>query len=110
MREYPELVTAEPAPDDQEVLGKAWPRVQEWRELKKAHPGRGRSLSWLEREDRIRTLEVTLLTEHGMTLPPETYPVRGLARDSQLRGAGRPCTPPGNAGPGVRCSVGCAGY
>ncbi len=27
---------------------------------------------------------VALLTEHGMTLPPETYPLRGIARDSQL--------------------------
>ena len=84
MREYPEPVTAEPAPDDQEVFGKAWPRVQEWRELKKAHPGRGRSLSWLEREERIRELVVALLEEHGMTLPPETYSLRVLARDSQL--------------------------
>ena len=77
-------MTAEPAPDDQEVLGKAWPRVQEWRELKKAHPGRGRSLTWLEREEPIRELVVALLEEHGMTLPPETYPLRGLSRNSQL--------------------------
>lgn len=84
MWECPELVTAEPASDDQEVFGKAWPRVQEWHELKKAQPGRGRSLTWLDREERIRELVVALLEEHGMTLPPETYPLRVLARDSQL--------------------------
>ena len=83
-REYPELVTVEPAPDDEEVFGEAWPLIREWRRLRRSHPNRGRSLSWLVREERIRTLEVALLEKHGMTLPPETYPLRGIARDSQL--------------------------
>ena len=83
-REYPELVTVEPAPDDEEVFGEAWPFIREWRRLRKGHPHRGRSLSWLVREERVRTLEVALLEKHGMTLPPETYPLRGIARDSQL--------------------------
>ena len=83
-REYPELVTVEPATDDEEVFGEAWPLIREWRRLRRGHPHRGRSLSWLVREERIRTLEVALLEKHGMTLPPETYPLRGIARDSQL--------------------------
>ena len=74
----------EPAPDDEEVFGRAWSSIKEGRGLKRGHPPRGRSLSWLVEEERIRTLEVTLLAEHGMTLPPETYPLRGIARDSQL--------------------------
>lgn len=83
-REYPELVTVEPAPDDPEVFGDAWDSIREWREIRKDHPNRGRSMSWLETEERIRELEVLLLEEHGMTLPPERYPLRGMARDSQL--------------------------
>ena len=83
-REYPELVTVEPAPDDEEVFGEAWPLIREWRKLRRGHPNRGRSLSWLVREERVRTLEVALLEKHGMTLPPETYPLRGIARNSQL--------------------------
>ena len=83
-REYPELVTVQPASDDEEVFGEAWPLISEWRRLRKGHANRGRSLSWLVREERIRTLEVALLEKHGMTLPPETYPLRGIARDSQL--------------------------
>ena len=33
-REYPELATLEPADDDEDVFGKAWPLIVRWRELK----------------------------------------------------------------------------
>ncbi len=32
-REFPDLVTREPAEDDEEVFGDAWPLIVEWREL-----------------------------------------------------------------------------
>ena len=94
-REFPDLVTLEPAPDDEEVFGEAWPVVVEWRELKAAHPDEGRSLSWLRTEERFMTVELALLEDHGMTLPPETYPAARLrpqradqlAQDSALRHA-----------------------
>ena len=35
-------------------------------------------------EVRIRELEVAMLEEYGLTLPPETEPLRGLWRRSQL--------------------------
>ena len=41
-REYPDLVTLEPAPDDEEIFGEAWPLIVEWRELKDAHPNDGK--------------------------------------------------------------------
>ena len=82
-REFPDLVTREPSEDDEEVFGDAWPLIVEWRELKAAHPNRGRSLSWLATQERLLTVELALLEEHGMTLPPETYPLRGFARDGQ---------------------------
>ena len=82
-REYPDLVTREPAEDDEEVFGEAWPLIVEWRGLKDAHPSRGRGLSWLATQERLLTVELALLEEHGMTLPPETYPLRGFARDEQ---------------------------
>ena len=40
-REYPDLVTLEPALDDEEIFGDAWPLVVEWRELKDDPPQRG---------------------------------------------------------------------
>ena len=40
-REFPDLVTREPAEDDEEVFAGAWPLIVEWRALKAAHPSRG---------------------------------------------------------------------
>ena len=82
-RQHPDLVTVDPA-DDDEVFGDAWPLVDEWRGLWKDHPDRGRGLRWLEAEARILELELAMLEEHGLTLPPETEPLRGLERNAQL--------------------------
>ena len=81
----PELVTREPAEDDPEVYGDAWPLVKEWRELKARHPVQGRSLSWLTDHERLLTLELAMLEEHGLTLPPAKEPVEGLARRDHTR-------------------------
>ena len=43
-REYPDLVTLEPAPGDEEAFGDAWPLIVEWRKLKATHPNEGRGL------------------------------------------------------------------
>ena len=82
-REYPDLVTLEPAPDDEEIFGEAWPLIVEWRELKDAHPNEGRGLAWLANEERMLVVELALLEDHGMTLPPEKQPLRGFDRDGQ---------------------------
>ena len=82
----PELVTREPAGDDAEVYGDAWPLVREWRELKDRLPVRGRSLSWLTGYERLLTLELALLEEHELTLPPQKQPVRdSLSRRNHTR-------------------------
>ena len=83
-REFPELATLEPAEDDADVFGDAWALIQEWRELKETHPNRGRGLAWLRQQERLLTVELALLEEHGLTLPPETYPLRGLDRGAQV--------------------------
>ena len=82
-REFPDLVTLEPAEDDEEVFDNAWPLIVEWRELKSSHPNDGRGLEWLETHERLLTVELALLEEHGMTLPPEAYPLRGFPRKGQ---------------------------
>ena len=84
-RKYPELVTREPAPDDEEVYSAAWPLVEEWRRLREGHPNDGRSLSWLVTEERILNLELVMAEEHGLTLPPETQPLAGVWRNGQRR-------------------------
>ena len=83
-REYPDLATLEPADDDAEVFGGAWPLIVEWRELKDIHPNKSRGLEWLKDEQRLLELELALLEEHGMTLPPEQRPLRGFARSGQV--------------------------
>ena len=83
-RRHPDLVTAEPDEDDEEVFGDAWPLVREWRDLWDGHPAQGKGLAWVSTRERILELEVALLEEHGLTLPPETEPLRGLDRGAQL--------------------------
>ncbi len=83
-RDFPDLVTREPADDDEDVFGDVWPLIVEWRELKATHPNRGRGIEWLRVEERRLALELTLLEGHGMTLPPETYPLRGFERGGQV--------------------------
>ncbi len=79
----PEIVTEEPADDDPEVYGTAWPLVEEWRRLRVDHPRQGKSLSWLVTEKRLLTLELAMLDDHGLTLPPEKQPLRGFGRKGQ---------------------------
>ncbi len=83
-RDFPDLVTIDPAEDDEEVFGLAWPLVEEWRELRDTHPDRAKGLAWLRTEERFLAVELALLEEHGLTLPPETYPLRGLDRGAQV--------------------------
>ena len=83
-REFPDLVTLDPAPDDEEVFGEAWPLIVEWRELKATHPNEGKGLAWLRTEERFLALALTLLEEHGLTLPPATFPLRGFDRNGQV--------------------------
>ena len=83
-REYPDLVTLEPADDDEEVFGDAWPLIAEWREIENTHPHNGKGFKWLTVQKRLLAVELTLLEEHGMTLPPEKQPLRGLDRSGQI--------------------------
>ena len=82
-REHPDLATLEPAGDDEEVFGGAWPLIQEWRELKATHPDRGKGVEWLLVEERFLSVELALLEEQGLTLPPARFPLRGFDRNGQ---------------------------
>ena len=83
-REYPDLVTQEPAPDDEAVFGDAWPLIVEWRAIRQTHPNDGAGLEWLVVHERVLEVELVLLEQHGMTLPPEKQPLRGLDRSGQI--------------------------
>ena len=83
-REYPDLATFEPDDDDEEIFGKAWPLIEEWRELLAAHPERGEGVGWLTTQERVLEVELALLEKHGMTLPPEKQPLRDFDRSGQI--------------------------
>ncbi len=83
-RRDPEVVTEEPEGDDACVYGAAWTLVEEWRSLRSGHPNQGRTLSWLTTEERLLTLELAMLEDHGLTLPPEKQPLRGFGRRGQI--------------------------
>ena len=83
-RRHPDVVAWAPAGDDPEVYGAACPLVREWRELWMEHQPVGNGLAWVRVRQRILELEVALLVEHGLTLPLETAPLRGLDRNEQL--------------------------
>ena len=82
-RSDPEVVTETPDDDDVEVYGEAWPLVEEWRRMRDGHPYEGKSLWWLTTHERLLVLELAMLEEHGLTLPPETQALRGFGRRGQ---------------------------
>ena len=81
----PSVITMEPQPGDEQVYGKAWPLVDEWRRLRQSHPAQGRGLSWLVEEERMREMEIALIDRHELTMPPDTDPWDSLGRGTQVR-------------------------
>ena len=73
-RVYPELVTREPAQDDEEVYADAWPLVNEWRRLE-VRREMGTKLDRARTRERIMELEIAMIDEKGLTLPPEDSPM-----------------------------------
>ena len=94
-REFPDLVTLEPASDDEGVFGDAWPLVAEWRGLKATHPNEGRGLEWLSVEERVPGLGAGAAGGARDDAAPGDVPAEGLrteragqlAQDSALRHA-----------------------
>ena len=81
----PSVITMEPQPGDEEVFGDAWPLVDEWRRLRESHPTEGGGVSWLVDEERLRELEIALIGEHELTMPPDTDAWDSLSRRTQVR-------------------------
>ena len=84
LRRHNGVVIREPADEDEEVYGAVYPLVSEWRALWVGHSPRGKGLAWALKRERILELELAMLEEHGLTLPPETAPLVGPERREQL--------------------------
>lgn len=81
-RPYSDVVTPDPLPDDAAVYGEAAEMVEEWRRLRTAHPATRDRPARVEQ--RMLELEIVLIDNFRLTLPPETYPWDGLSRADQV--------------------------
>ncbi len=79
----PGLVTGEPHPGEEESYGAAMALVDEWRDLR-SRRGEGTRLEQATCRVRIMELEIAMLGEHDLTLPPETEPLHPSRRAVQI--------------------------
>ena len=73
-RPYPQLVTVEPEEGEELIYGEASPIVVEWREVRRTLGEAKRQLDKLDARKRLVELEVRLVGDHELTLPPAVYP------------------------------------
>lgn len=83
-RPYPQLVTPEPEPGEELVYGEATAHVAAWREARRQSREGRRGLERLDAELRMRELELVLIGDHELTLPPAVYPWDRADRRSEL--------------------------
>ena len=73
-RVYRELVTWEPESGEEDAYGDAAPLVVEWRLVRREVLAGGDSRSARQSVERLRELEIALIGEYGLTLPPALHP------------------------------------
>lgn len=76
-RAYPQLVTMEAEEGEENVYGDATPVIVEWREARdelREAARAGTTLDRTEARKRVLTLEIVLIRDHKLTLPPASYP------------------------------------
>ena len=79
----PRVVTSDYAPGDEEVYGESWPLVDEWRALELRREV-GTKLDRARTRERIMALELALIEDHGLTLPPARSPMHPSERETHL--------------------------
>ena len=83
-RPYRDLVTLEPEPGEEQVYGEATPLIVEWRRARAEFLDAEDDLSRAIAEERMRELEIELIGERELTLPPRTYPWDGSDRRDEV--------------------------
>ena len=78
------VVTEQAGPGDEDAYGAPWPLVEEWRAVHERHPPGGTGVAWLRDEERLRELEIALIAEHALALPPERFRWDAVTRRAQL--------------------------
>ena len=84
-RQYRDLVTIEPEPGEEQIYGDALPLIVEWRHVRSAFLTGGGTMKKAQAEARLRELEIALIDEYGMTLPPATHPWDQFQKRDELQ-------------------------
>ena len=86
-RTYPQLVTPEAEPDEDLVYGEAAPVIVEWRRVRAEFLKTlktGTTLDRTEVQEPMLELEIAIVGEHELTLPPASFPWDQFDRQDQL--------------------------
>ena len=73
-RTYPQLVTPEAEPDEDLVYGDATPVIVEWRRVRAEFLKTRTTLDRTEVQEPMLEMELALVGEHELTLPPASFP------------------------------------
>ncbi len=79
------VVTLEEQPDEGHAFGAAAPLVAEWRGLRSVGEASGGRVERAKAAVRRWELEIAMLSDYGLTLPPETEPLDASRREDHLR-------------------------
>lgn len=78
------VVTADPRPGEEASYGRGMPAVAEWRRLNQRRE-EGTKLDQVKTRERIMALEIAMIGEYELTLPPDTDPLHPSQREGYLR-------------------------
>ena len=73
-RPYPQLVTLEAEPNEDLVYGDAAPVIVEWRSVRAEFLKTRTTLDRTEVQEPMLEMEIALVGEHELTLPPASFP------------------------------------
>lgn len=77
------VVTVEPHQDEVQSYGVGMALVEEWRALNRRR-GEGSKVEQARLRERVMELEIALIGEHGLALPPNTEPLHASERERYL--------------------------
>ena len=86
-RLHRELVTQEAEPGEEQVYGEATPVIVRWRRARAEYAEAlktGTALVKAEAQARVLELEIAIIRDHELTLPPATYPWSRAERREQV--------------------------
>ena len=83
-RTYPQLVTPEAEPGEDLVYGDATPVIVEWRRVRAEFLKTGATLDRTEVQGPMLEMEIAIVGEHELTLPPASFPLDQFDRRDKV--------------------------